>query len=87
MKKMSTKTTVLLLAVIAVLLIVLPPLLKLSVSTMSLLITVLLYMYYASAWNIMGGYTGLFSLGQAGFLLIGAVADNLNLIFRSNACA
>ena len=72
MKKMSKTTALILLAVIAVLLIVLPPVLKLSVSAMSLLITVLLYMYYASAWNIMGGYTGLFSLGAGLYIGLGA---------------
>ena len=72
MKKMSNKLTLILLAVAVVLLIVLPPLLHLSVSSMSLLITVLLYMYYASAWNIMGGYTGLFSLGAGLYIGLGA---------------
>ena len=72
MKKMNKTTSLILLAVIAVLLIALPPILHLSVSAMSLLITVLLYMYYASAWNIMGGYTGLFSLGAGIYIGLGA---------------
>ncbi len=72
MKKMDKKTSLLLLAVIAVLLIALPPLLSFNVSTMSIMITVLLYMYYASAWNIMGGYTGLFSLGSGLYIGLGA---------------
>ena len=72
MKKMSKKTSLILLAVVALLLIVLPPLLKFNVSTMSILITVLLYMFYASSWNIMGGYTGLFSLGSGLYIGLGA---------------
>ncbi len=60
------------LGVILLLLIVLPVVLNLGVSTMSILITVLLYMYYASAWNIMGGYTGLFSLGSGMYIGLGA---------------
>lgn len=60
------------LAIILILAIVLPLILNLSVSSMSILITVLLYMYYASAWNIMGGYTGLFSLGCGVYIGLGA---------------
>lgn len=66
------KSRLLALAVIFVLLLVAPAVLDLGVSTMSILITVLLYMYYASAWNIMGGYTGLFSLGSGIYIGLGA---------------
>lgn len=71
-KKMSKKTQYIILGVILAALIVLPLVLNLSVSTMSILITVLLYMYYSSAWNIMGGYTGLFSLGAGLYIGLGA---------------
>lgn len=66
------KTQMIVLGIILLLLIVLPAVLNLGVSTMSILITVLLYMYYASAWNIMGGYTGLFSLGSGLYVGLGA---------------
>lgn len=66
------KTKLLLLAILFLGLIVLPVVLDLGVSTMSILITVLLYMYYASSWNIMGGYTGLFSLGSGIYIGLGA---------------
>jgi len=35
-------------------------------------IYVLLYMYWASSWNILGGYTGLFALGNGLYIGIGA---------------
>ena len=38
-------------------LLILPPVIGLKTSQWSILITVLLYMYYASSWNFMGGYT------------------------------
>jgi branched-chain amino acid transport system permease protein len=66
------RTQLIVLAVVFLLLVVVPAVLNLGVSTMSILITVLLYMYYASAWNIMGGYTGLFSLGSGMYIGIGA---------------
>lgn len=43
----------------------------LSLSDTSFLILMLLYMYWASAWNIMGGYTGLFSMGIGVFVGVG----------------
>ena len=72
MKKLNKKNGLIILGAILLLAIVLPPLLGLSVSNMSILITVVLYMYYASAWNIMGGYTGLFSLGSGIYIGLGA---------------
>lgn len=35
-------------------------------------IYVVLYMYWASAWNILGGYTGLFALGNGLYIGVGA---------------
>lgn len=51
---------------------ILPPVIGLKTSHWSILITVLLYMYYASCWNFMGGYTGLFSLGNGIYIGLGA---------------
>ncbi len=53
-------------------LLILPPCIGLKTSHWSILITVLLYMFYASSWNIMGGYTGLFSLGNGIYIGLGA---------------
>lgn len=50
----------------------LPAVLNLNASNMSTLIMTLLYMYWASAWNIMGGYAGLFSLGNGIYIGLGA---------------
>ena len=81
MMKTKKKTTPIVLAILLILLVALPPLLQgtslLSVSNMSILITVLLYMYYASAWNIMGGYTGLFSLGSGMYIGLGAYVTGI----------
>lgn len=51
---------------------IIPPVIGLTTSTWSILITVLLYMFYASSWNFMGGYTGLFSLGNGIYIGLGA---------------
>ena len=69
------------LGVVLLLLIALPPILGLGVSTMSILITVLLYMYYASSWNIMGGYTGLFSLGSGLYVGLGAYLTGVLYVY------
>ncbi len=69
-KKQKTQGLVCLIALLA--LIIIPPIANLSPSTWSILITVVLYMYYASSWNIMGGYTGLFSLGNGIYIGLGA---------------
>ena len=53
-------------------LLIIPPVAGLKTSHWSILITVLLYMYYASSWNFMGGYTGLFSLGNGIYIGLGA---------------
>lgn len=50
--------------------IILPPVLRLNLSVLSILTMALLYMYWSSAWNIMGGYTGLFALGLLLVVLI-----------------
>ena len=53
-------------------LIIVPLVAHISISNMSILVSVLLYMYWASAWNIMGGYAGLFSLGNGIYIGVGA---------------
>ena len=40
-------------------------------------IYVVLYMYWASSWNILGGYTGLFALGNGLYIGIGAYTATL----------
>lgn len=52
--------------------ILIPLIFHLGLSTLSILIVCLLYMYWSSAWNIMGGYTGLFSLGNGMYIGLGA---------------
>ena len=69
-KKQKIQGAVLAVALLALLII--PPLAGLATSTWSILITVLLYMFYASSWNFMGGYTGLFSLGNGIYIGLGA---------------
>lgn len=51
---------------------VIPLVFDLGLSVVSIMITVLLYMYWSSAWNILGGYTGLFSLGNGIYIGLGA---------------
>ena len=58
--------------VVLLALIVIPLVANISISNMSILVSVLLYMYWASAWNILGGYAGLFSLGNGIYIGIGA---------------
>jgi branched-chain amino acid transport system permease protein len=42
---------------------------------------VLLYMYWASCWNILGGYTGLFSLGNGLYIGVGAYSCAVMFIY------
>ena len=44
---------------------------------MSLLISLLYWAYLGTAWNIMGGYAGLFSFGHAAFFGIGAYTSTI----------
>ena len=46
-------------------------------STYNLLILILLYVILATAWNILGGYTGQTSLGHAAFFGLGSLATRL----------
>ena len=69
------KETIISVALIAALLIVLYVLEQILPST-SMLFTVLkkgaIYALVAVSMNLLNGFTGLFSLGQAGFMLLGA---------------
>src|SRR5260370_10458233 len=49
--------------------------------TISLLYTLFIYVALAQSWNLLGGYTGLVSLGQAAFFGLGAYAAALLLTF------
>lgn len=69
-KKQKLQGLILLIVVLAMFIV--PPLLGLKNAVWSIIITVLLYMYYASSWNFMGGYTGLFSLGNGIYIGLGA---------------
>ncbi|MDR3279900.1 MAG: branched-chain amino acid ABC transporter permease, partial [Synergistaceae bacterium] len=40
-------------------------------------IFVILYMYWASAWNILGGYAGLFALGNGLYIGVGAYVSGV----------
>ena len=62
---------IILIAALLIMLVV-PNTVGMSTSSWSIMITVLLYMFYASSWNIMGGYTGLFSLGNGIYVGLGA---------------
>ncbi len=71
LKDMKKKNLIICAAVLAAAVLV-PLVFDLGLSNMSILISVLLYMYWSSSWNIMGGYTGLFSLGNGIYIGIGA---------------
>src|SRR5258708_28313410 len=49
--------------------------------TISLLYTLFIYVALAQSWNLLGGYTGLISLGQAAFFGLRAYAAALLLTF------
>lgn len=69
---MKNKRNLIISACVLIAAVLLPLVLDIGLSNMSILITVLLYMYWSSAWNIMGGYTGLFSLGNGIYIGLGA---------------
>src|SRR5256712_10557976 len=63
-------------AVVAVLLPVIAP----DPATTNIAVFTVMYVGLATAWNIMGGYTGYISLGHAAFFGFGAYAFGLMLI-------
>ena len=72
MKKKDTVLTVIALCALLIVLLVM----ELTMKSTSILLTVLkkgaIYALVAVSMNLLNGFTGLFSLGQAGFMLIGA---------------
>lgn len=80
MKQMINKKT-LPIAALLLIAIVLPPALGLNLSVLSILTMALLYMYWSSAWNIMGGYTGLFALGNGMYIGLGAYITGCLYVF------
>lgn len=72
MLKDIKKKNLIICGVILLIAILIPVVFNVGLSNMSILISVLLYMYWASSWNIMGGYTGLFSLGNGMYIGVGA---------------
>ena len=66
------KKNIAVLCILLIALLVFPLVSNISLSNMSIVISVLMYMYFASCWNIMGGYAGLFSLGNGIFIGLGA---------------
>ncbi len=48
---------------------------------MQSIIYIVLYMYWASAWNILGGFAGLFSLGNGLYIGIGAYTSAVLFIY------
>ena len=72
MKKNNTKLTALTLCLLLVVLLAM----ELTMKSTSMLFTVLkkgaIYALVAVSMNLLNGFTGLFSLGQAGFMLLGA---------------
>ena len=47
---------------------------------LSLALLILFWAYLGNAWNIMGGYTGLFSFGHVMFYGIGAYTSTVLLV-------
>ena len=74
-KKMLPAAALLLIAIVV------PPVFGLTLSTLSILTMALLYMYWSSAWNIMGGYTGLFALGNGMYIGLGAYITGCLYVF------
>jgi branched-chain amino acid transport system permease protein len=72
---MNMKKTISL-VVLFVLAVVLPAVINMGF-LMTSLVQMVLYMYWACAWNIMGGYAGLFSLGNGIYIGVGAYTTGI----------
>jgi len=72
---MNMKKTISL-VVLFVLAVVLPAVIDMGF-LMTALVQMVLYMYWACAWNIMGGYAGLFSLGNGIYIGVGAYTTGI----------
>ena len=56
------------------------PLITRARFTQHILIMVILYAVLGEAWNIMGGYVGLVSIGQAAFFGLGSYVSSFLLV-------
>ncbi len=78
MKNLSPKQITVGLAVLALLLIF--PMVVTQIFPLQVMILVFMYAMLGVAWNIMGGYAGMFSFGQAAFFGIGAYTSSFLLM-------
>ena len=78
MKDLSLKQITVGLAVMALLLIF--PMVVTQIFPLQIMILVFMYAMLGVAWNIMGGYAGMFSFGQAAFFGIGAYTSSFLLM-------
>lgn len=68
---------VLIIALIAAALIVVPLVIDLGSSSMNLLIMLFVYIILSQSWNLLGGYTGQINLGSAAFFGCGVLVTHL----------
>ncbi len=78
MKKFTTKQIAVVIGVLAVLLAF--PLVVTDIFPLQIMILVFMYALLGTGWNIMGGYAGMFSFGQAAFFGIGAYTSSYLLV-------
>ena len=78
MKNLSPKKITVGLTVLALLLIF--PMVVTQIFPLQIMILVFMYAMLGVAWNIMGGYAGMFSFGQAAFFGIGAYTSSFLLM-------
>jgi len=78
MKNLSPKTITVGLTVLVLLLIF--PMVVSQIFPLQIMILVFMYAMLGVAWNIMGGYAGMFSFGQAAFFGIGAYTSSFLLM-------
>jgi len=78
MMNLSHKQTTIGLAVLILLLVF--PLVVTQIFPLQIMILVFMYAMLGVAWNIMGGYAGMFSFGQAAFFGIGAYTSSFLLM-------
>jgi len=78
MKKFTVKQTTVGIGMLAVLLAF--PLVVTDIFPLQIMILVFMYALLGVGWNIMGGYAGMFSFGQAAFFGIGAYTSSFLLV-------
>ena len=67
-------------AVMLAIALILPVLFRSQPFTINLFIMILMYAYLGTAWNILGGITGQFSLGHVAYMGIGAYTSSILII-------